>query len=268
MKKSHELLDNHFFHFDGKLKHVSLWQHEITMQVTPIKTRIFLPGEDLLSFLYEHLKSLPEKSVIAVTSKIVALAENRVVEITNEEEKERLIKAESEIAFHHPYGWLSIRDGIMTGSAGIDSSNVGNNLSSLLPKDCFHSATMIRNALMKEYDLKELGVIITDSRLMPLRKGTLGAAFGYAGIQGLRSYIGTPDIYGRPFERQKLNIPDGLASAAVYVMGEGAEQQPIALLTDTGANFTNEPVDKTELTVPADDDIYYYFFRSIPEKDE
>ena len=33
----------------------------------PVKTRIFLEGENLLNFILEHIKKIPEKSVLAVT---------------------------------------------------------------------------------------------------------------------------------------------------------------------------------------------------------
>jgi len=48
----------------------------------------------------------------------------------------------------------------------------------------------------------------------------------------LKDYIGTPDIFGRLFQFEKLNIADSLASAGVLVMGEGNEQTPLAIVTD------------------------------------
>lgn len=45
------------------------------MIIQPIKTRVFQEGDDLFAFITDYFKKLSEKSVIVVTSKIVALAE-------------------------------------------------------------------------------------------------------------------------------------------------------------------------------------------------
>lgn len=234
------------------------------MNIQAITTELFSANHNLLDFIKKEVPVLKEQQILVITSKIVALSEGRIVSITNEQEKERIIQEESDIAVHHPYGWLSIVDGLMTGSAGIDKSNVGNDMQVLLPKDSHKSAHELCTQLKETYGLKELGIIITDSRLMPLRKGTLGAAFGYAGFKGLKPYVGTPDLYGRPYERQKLNIADSLATAAVLEMGEGNESQPLAIISDVQAiEFTNQQIDKDELRIKAEDDIYKFFYHEI-----
>jgi len=50
--------------------------------------------KNLLAFILKYVKSLKENSVLVVTSKIMALAEGRVVNYKNEAEKIKLIKAE------------------------------------------------------------------------------------------------------------------------------------------------------------------------------
>jgi F420-0:gamma-glutamyl ligase len=40
------------------------------------------------------------------------------------------------------------------------------------------------------------------------------------GFHGVKSYVGKPDIFGRPFAFSKVNIVDALATAAVHTMGE------------------------------------------------
>ena len=47
------------------------------MIIRPIKTRVFQEGDDLFVFVTNYLRKIPEKSVIVVTSKIVALAEKQ-----------------------------------------------------------------------------------------------------------------------------------------------------------------------------------------------
>jgi len=132
----------------------------------------------------------------------------------------------------------------------------------LLPKDSFESAATIRDELMKRFELKELGVLITDSRLFPLRAGVVGVALGYAGFQGIRDYRGMPDIFGRLLKLSQTDVADSLATAAVLCMGEGKEQQPLAVITDVSVVFT-EKVNKKELYIDPKEDIYGPLFKAL-----
>src|SRR5258706_3196009 len=113
------------------------------MIVTPIKTRVFKEGENLFAFIASYFKTLPEKSVVVVTSKIVALAEKRTAIIKDDTTKEKLIRRESEIAIRTKYVWLTVKDGMIMASAGIDESNADGKLI-LLPRDSFKAANILR----------------------------------------------------------------------------------------------------------------------------
>ena len=93
------------------------------MQIQSIKTKVFNEQEDLTSFILKYIKKLPEKSVLVITSKIVALSEGRVVLYKNEKQKGELIKQESSFALKTKLTWLTIKDGMVMASAGIDESN-------------------------------------------------------------------------------------------------------------------------------------------------
>lgn len=233
------------------------------MKTIPIKTRIFKNSENLFDFILEHIPAFEEESVLVITSKIAALAEGRVQPFTSKEDKIALIKQESELAIETPYTWLTIKDGLVMASAGIDESNADGDVLILLPKDSFKVAVEIRKQIMDTFGLKKFGVIVTDSRIMPLRRGTLGVAYGYAGFEPLYDYVGKPDIFGRPFKLAKSNIPDSLATAAVAVMGEGAEQQPLALITEFPLEWTDQAPDPDELKIPLEDDLYGPLFGSL-----
>ena len=209
------------------------------MIIKPVKTRVFEEGENLFSFVVEYFKKLPEKSVVVVTSKIVALSEKRTAIIKDNKTKELLIRKESELAMLTKYVWLTIKDGIMMAFAGIDESNANGKLI-LLPKDSFKAAHLLRKKLQKKFNIKKLGVLITDSHTMPLRSGVIGVALGYAGFRGIRDYIGTPDIFGRKFKFSRTDVADCLATGAVLVMGEGNEQQPLAIIENAPIEFCNK----------------------------
>lgn len=195
------------------------------------------------------------------SSKIVALAERRTVVIKDSKTKEEAIRAESSFALKTKYVWLTIKDGMILPSAGIDESNANGRLI-LLPKDSFKSASLIRNKLQKYYRVKNLGIILTDSRTMPLRSGVVGIALGYAGFKGFRDYRGKPDIYGRKLKFSSTDVADSLATVAVFLMGEGDEKQPLALIQDVPVEFC-ERVNRNELHIDIENDMFKPFFQKM-----
>lgn len=231
------------------------------MIVKPIKTRVFKEGENLFDFVCKYFKKIPEKSVIVITSKIVALSEKRTVAVESSKIKgikEKLIMAESEFAIQTKFAWLTIKDGIVMASAGIDESNANGKLI-LLPQDSFKVAQTIRKKLIKKYKIKDLGVLLTDSRTIPLRAGVSGVAVGYAGFNGIRDYRKKKDIFGRKFKFSRTDVADSLATAAVLVMGEGDEQHPLAIIQDAPIEF-REKTRKNELYISIKDDMYAPLF--------
>jgi len=201
---------------------------------------------------------------LVITSKIVALSEGRTVEYKNKKQKIKLIKQESDFAIKTKYAWLTIKNGMVMATAGIDESNAKGKLI-LLPKDSFQSADLIRKKLRKIFKVKKLGVLITDSRVFPLRAGIIGVSLGYAGFRGIKNYIGKKDIFDRVLKISKTDVADSLATSAVLCMGEGKEQQPLALITDVPVEFI-EKVDKKELKIDIKDDLYLPLFQSILRK--
>jgi coenzyme F420-0:L-glutamate ligase len=231
------------------------------MIVRPIKTKIFREGDNLISFIIKYVKKIPERSVLVVTSKIVALAEKRTVLNDGHINKEQLIKAESKLAIKTKYTWLTVKDNVVMASAGIDESNA-NGKFILLPADSFRSASLLRKKLKRKYGLNNLGILITDSRTMPLRAGVTGAAIGYAGFRGIKDYRGLPDIFGRKLKISRVDVADSLATAAVLEMGEGDECCPLALIKEPLIIFQDK-VDKKELYIDIRDDMYGPIFSNI-----
>lgn len=214
-----------------------------------------------MAFVVHYFKKLTEKSVIVVTSKIVALAEGRVAVLESAKAKEKLIKKESDFALSTKYVWMTLRDGMIMASAGIDESNA-NGKFILLPKDSFKTAQLLRKKLQQRYGIKSLGVLITDSRTAPLRSGVTGVALGYAGFKGVKDYKGKTDIFGRKFKFSSVDIADSLATTAILVMGEGREQQPLAVIEEAPVEFC-EKVRRNELEIAVQDDIYLPLFSKL-----
>lgn len=238
------------------------------MIVTPIKTHTITSSDtDLLQILDRYLSNLSEKTVVAVTSKIVAITEGRVV--AADKDKDILIEEESEYYLprdENPYGVsFTITNDILTATAGIDESNADGKYV-LWPKDPQKSANKIREHLSKKFGIKHIGVVITDSRTMPMRWGVTGMSIAHSGFESLKSYIGTPDLFGRDFVFEKLNIADSLAAAATVVMGEGNESTPLAVITKVPfVEFQDRNPTKEELEalkIDMDTDLYSPFLKN------
>ena len=205
------------------------------MIVKSIKThKITTLDKDLIKILDKYIKKLNDGSVVVIVSKIVAITQGRVLKI-NEEEKEKIIKKEAQYFIpkeEHKFGlFVTINNNHLTYSSGIDESN-GNGYDILWPKNPQKSANQAREYLKKKFNLKKIGVIITDMAALPLRWGIIAGEIAYSGFNPLKILTGTPDVFGRKFKYTKVGILNGLAAAAGVVMGEGAEQTPLGIIED------------------------------------
>lgn len=244
------------------------------MKVKAIKTRKFLPPKDDLWDLLSVIRNLKENSVVAVTSKVVAIGEGRCIPLGSIEKDELIAKEADKYLprklFKNEWTMYTIKNNLLVAAAGIDESNA-KGFYILWPKNPELSAKKIWEFLKKKFKLNNLGVIITDSRVTPLRRGVLGMAISYFGFKPLKDYRGTRDLFGRKFEMETTDVPDSLAGAAVLEMGEGAEQQPLAIVSDIPyIEFIDKefkpksPDDSFE--IPEEEDLFYPFLSSVPWK--
>jgi putative folate metabolism gamma-glutamate ligase len=242
------------------------------MQITAITTDRIVPRQapQFTELLDSVLTTLPARSILAITSKIVAICEGRVVAI-NSVSKDTLIQQEADRWLPRSLSRydivLSIKNNRLIPTAGIDESNSGG-FYVLWPANPQGSANQIHAYLQKRFNLRDIGVIITDSTTVPLRTGTIGIALAHSGFQALRDYIGQPDLFDRPLKVTKANLAEGLAAAAVLAMGEGNERTPLAIITDLpNIIFQNRDPNQeelAELAINPDDDLYAPLLKTAP----
>jgi len=230
------------------------------MKTHAIKTHLIQLDESLPALLDRYLPPLEENSIVVVTSKIVSLSEGRTIQ--KKIGKETLIKQEADAYLDepNPHGvLLTIKNGILIPNAGIDESNA-NGVYILYPKDSHLSARKIWEHLRTQHRLRHLGVLITDSHTSPMRWGVTGIALAWCGFAPLNNYIGTPDCFGRHLHFTKANVVDALAASAVFAMGEGNEQTPLALITELEkVTFVESAPTQEEiesLKIPMQEDLY------------
>jgi putative folate metabolism gamma-glutamate ligase len=233
------------------------------MKITALKTHQIQSGESINDILDQHIPPLTEGMIVAITSKIISLCQGRTVPKNSVQSKYELVKKEADAYLTEAHNLcnvhLTIKRNILIPSAGIDESN-GDGMYILYPQDSQQAARSIWRHLRNKHHLAHLGIVITDSHTTPLRKGVTGITLGWCGFEPLYSYVGKPDIFNHPLQVTQINILDALAASAVFIMGEGAEQTPIALIEGAPKiQFLSRPPTLEEermIHIPLEEDIY------------
>lgn len=251
------------------------------MILNAIQTHPIKVGESLIELLDHYLPSLEEKTIVAITSKIVSLCEGNIISKQAVPNKKTLIKQEADAFLEtqsNPYDlYLTIKDNLLIPSAGIDESN-GDGHYILYPKNIQKTASQLWNHLKKKHQLKHIGILITDSHTTPLRRGVTGISLGWFGFEPLHSYIGKADIFGTPLRVTQINLPDALAASAVLMMGEGAERTPIVTIKNAPKmHFFSKPPSlkaTNDLIISIKEDLYSPLLNAVswkfnhPKKEE
>lgn len=242
----------------------------LNMNIKAFTTARIEAYDDFYFHLFKALPdTLPEESVVVISSKIVALCEGSVVEIETID-KDELIKRESDMYLDRSfvpgkYVMHTFKNNMIMPSAGIDASNTGKYYA-LLPRDPYRSAQEIHYKITEKFKLNKLGIVISDSRSTLLRKGVVGYALSFFGFNPMHNYRGSKDLYHKKMNVSQSNIPDSLAAAAVFVMGEGTESTPIAVISDIPRIEFNNSYLRDDLELDPKEDIYIPFFRNAPWK--
>ena len=234
------------------------------IQITPIRVSDDIrPDNDLsiviLAAIADSQIEIQNGDILVVTHKIVSKAEGRVVDLTRikpspkairmakEHDKDprvmELILKESIQILRAKNGIIisETKHGFVCANAGVDQSNVEGDMAVLLPAAPDESASRIQDAVMEKTG-KEIAVIITDTFGRTFRNGQTNVAIGIAGINPIKSYIGTYDMYGRKLRVTEIAVADEIASAAELVMGK-AEGTPVAIVR----GYSFEKVSKTSV---------------------
>jgi coenzyme F420-0:L-glutamate ligase / coenzyme F420-1:gamma-L-glutamate ligase len=197
------------------------------------------PGDDLARLLVKAVRAagleLADGDVLAVTSKVVAKAEGRLVSLpADPAARERVLReavAAETVRVVARRGRLVIaetRQGLVGANALVDASNAGGDALVLLPRDPDASAAGLRAAI-EALDGHDVAVVVTDTLGRPWRLGQTDVAVGLAGMGALEDWRGRPDGDGRLLQVTEVAVADEVAAAADLVKGK-ASRIPAALL--------------------------------------
>ncbi len=188
----------------------------------------FSPGDDLTAHLRAALDdagvTLVDGDVVCVASKVVALAEDRLLSVPEVHDGVDVRRALARAGARRIVAdteWVLVtetRHGFVCANGGIDASNTDGRILDL-PDDPDASAAAIRAELA---DLADVGIVVTDTFGRPWRMGQVDVALGVAGITALRDERGGVDLDGRVLEVTLGAVADQVASAADLVRDKAA----------------------------------------------
>lgn len=236
-------------------------------------------GDDLGAVITQAMHHaglvLQAGDVVVVAQKIVSKAEGRLVELSQVSPTRRatevaascdkdprlveVILSESDEVLRCRAGLLIVRHrlGFVMANAGVDQSNLDRSDAGervlLLPRDPDASSARLKRAFDRAFCV-DVGTVISDSVGRAWRTGTVGVALGSAGIPALRDLQGHEDLFGRRLETTEVGYADLVASAAVLVMGEGAEGTPVVLVR--GLSYSDSNATAAQLIRPLAQDLF------------
>jgi F420-0:gamma-glutamyl ligase len=213
----------------------------MSLEFFSVKTPILFPPKDNVFSLFDAEGFLLKSGdILCITTKCLAIHQGRCVRIGTVD-KRQLVKDEADRVLSDGC-LLTIKDDAFIPFSGIDESN-GNGYYVLWPKDIAKLLHDIHRFLCKKFNIENLGIISVDSKIEPLRRGTIGVAQSIYGFDPIKDYRGNVDIFGRELKLTSVNIADSLASSACFLMGEGNECCPLVIIRGVenitfGENFT------------------------------
>jgi coenzyme F420-0:L-glutamate ligase / coenzyme F420-1:gamma-L-glutamate ligase len=217
-------------------------------------------GDDLADALLDALRdadaSLADGDVVCVASKVVSIAEGRVVPLPHGDPRSarRALARREATRIVADAPWVLITQtphGFVCANGGVDASNVTDGHALLLPEDPDASAARLRTAL-HERTGADVGVIVTDTFGRPWRMGQTEVALGVAGTPALRDERGGADLDGRLLEVTEAAVADAVAAAADLVRHK-ASGTPFVRVRGLPPG---EPGSGRELVRPADEDLF------------
>ncbi len=230
------------------------------MELIPLKFPLIKPKDDILKILADVITRkkirLKNSDIIVVASKILALSENRIVDLRKVKptKKAKVLAKKYSIgpAFAQivlgeadkiiggvPKAILTLKDNVLIANGGVDQSNAPRKFAILWPKNSYVWVDRIKKYIKNKFKVN-VGVIVRDSNCHPLRCGTFGVALVIAGFEGVQDARGKLDLYGRKISITQENVADNLASSATIIMGETKEKMPIVIIRNTPIKLSNK----------------------------
>ena len=255
------------------------------MELIPISTPLVSTNDDLFEVIFNALTAakvkLQDSDVLTIATKIISVTQGLLInkdeiEVSDKAKEyakvtqlspefmEVAIRESDEVLGACVGALLTRRDGHVMPNAGADQSNAPLGSIIILPANPSQIAREIQHFLQGKFNCR-IGVIIGDSRVQPLRRGTSGLAIGVAGFVPVIDDRGRKDLFGREMKMTRRAIADNLMSAAEILSGEVDEKVPIVLVRNAPIILTEDDLTET-MSIPPKECMYFSTF--LPYRDE
>lgn len=229
----------------------------------------------LICSIKKNEETLIDGDILAISSKFISMSQGSMIKlnevnVTSKAERlaeklsmdtriAQLVIQEADKIIGGVEGFaLTIKDGVIAPNAGIDRSNAPPGYVMLYSKDSFKDAEKIKEYVSKKLG-KKIGVIVTDSRLMPLRLGTTGIAVSIAGFEPIIDERGRKDLFENILKVTRRSLADQIAAATQLLMGEADESYPVIIvraLNKKPWKLSNKVFNSKDLSVKSENCIY------------
>lgn len=239
------------------------------LTVIPVQAPVQQAAFDLAATLEAALKisgeTLLDGDILAVSSKYTAISAGRVIALADVQPSAQALALAERYAMNPVIAQLVVqeadailggiqgfllthKDGIISPNAGIDRSNIPNGYAVLFPLQPYAAAADIRQWVRDRLGA-DVGVILTDSWLMPGRLGTTGVALATAGFRPIQDERGKSDLFGNPMQVTQRGIADTLCACAQLVMGERDEATPFAIIRHSGVRIEDLSLSAADVAI-------------------
>tara|TARA_B110000263_G_scaffold241741_1_gene246321 strand:- start:442 stop:1203 length:762 start_codon:yes stop_codon:yes gene_type:complete len=221
-----------------------------------------IPGDNISQILINSLtkseEELKNNDVLVITQKIISKSEHRIINLNTIKPNIKALKlgkklnknpqliqvildeSKSIIKIDERRGIIITENkiGHISANSGIDHSNVdGDNHVTLLPENPDLTAKIIHGKLINTLNLKNIGIIISDTFGRPWRIGQTNISIGSYGINPINDYKNEKDVFGVNLNSTQICIVDELAGGAEILMKK-TNKIPAVLIRGMKFNFS------------------------------
>ncbi|MBA3750297.1 MAG: coenzyme F420-0:L-glutamate ligase [Nitrosopumilus sp.] len=244
------------------------------MKIIPL----YLERESKIFNIYDKILdnkndiTFQDGDLLIISSKYLSISEGRIKvleDVKSSKESVRLSKLyhinpklmeliirESDEIFGGLYGFvLTTVHGILSPNAGIDKSNIHSGKVVLYPKNPYGSIDFLRKKFFIDFGIR-IGIILSDSRILPMRIGTVGIALACSGFEPIIDLRGTKDLFGNVLKFTSQNLADSLASLGVLIMGESNKSTPVVLIRGIELKLIDKKITCDTMGIESKFDIY------------
>jgi len=214
--------------------------------ILPVKELPLIHAGDDLPVLIAERCALEDGDIVSIASSVYSKAKgytrkltdirptdraHRIAKMTGEDPRflQSILDASKDVILEYPFILSEVNGGHIGVRAGVDQSNIEDEMVILLPPDPMKAADEVRDAL-KKITGKTIGVIITDTCGRAFRRGQTGNAIGWSGMPAIRDFRGDTDLFGHVLKITEEAVVDEIAGIANFVMGESNNGVPAVVV--------------------------------------